>query len=678
MYSFDVFDTLITRKTASPIGIFLLMQKYLIEKKIQIDSAYVSNDFASLRIKAEKNASKFLKKKAINLQDIYNVLAQMSDISDEDSKELMAAEIELEIECAVGIEKNINILLQIHQKKENIILISDMYLSASVIKNILKKVHPILSTIPLYVSCDYNATKHDGTLYFKAKELENINYAEWTHYGDNCFSDIKIPKFLGINTVYIEPVYMPPWEREMINKIDLNTNLSLQIVLGCTKLTRMKQALSEREEIGVSVGGVILFPYVEWLINRSMQLGIERLYFIARDGYLLKKIADIFIKLYQLNLQTKYIYGSRQAWRVDDKKKRKYVQKYLLQEIDYSDNGYALVDLQGTGLSIEYLTRILNEYLPGKLNVFYYDMLEQCANEQCNFMVYSTYELCEIIEVLCRAPHGATVGYVKEDNKYVPQLEKIDACRWSKCGLKDYIHGAERFVEEITRLFVDFDCRVKINFISDFLLRYCCQNPDHIISEFLGELPQDNYNLNDSQKYAPKLDRKTIFQIFMWRTSEKITDYYNGSNLKYSLFRATSKEKQMIEFYEKNYHKFLGKAIHMFKNKMIRTYNIKFNKKVLVYAAGKFGKNAYDILQTAPGFKVIGWTDINFERYQKLGYAVIAPDKIFELDYDILLIAIKDKIQSDSVRQLLIEAGVDAGHIMQAEEFYLRYKISIL
>lgn len=677
MYSFDVFDTLITRKTASPIGVFLLMQEYLTEKKIQIYSTYVSNDFANLRIKAEKNASKFLKKNAINLQDIYSVLMQMSDISDEESEELMAAEIELEIKCAVGIEKNIDILLQLYQKKEKIILISDMYLSADVIRNILKKIHPVLGTIPLYVSSDYNATKHDGALYFKVKELENVEYAEWTHYGDNYISDIKIPKFLGINTVYIESRRVPLWEREMTEKIDLNTNLSLQIVLGVTKLARMKQVLSEKEEIGVSVGGVILFPYVEWIINRSMRLGLERLYFIARDGYLLKRIADAYINLYQLRLQTKYIYGSRQAWRVEDEKKRENVRRYLLQEMDYSDNRYALVDLQGTGLSMGYLTGILDEHMPGKLNVFYYDMIDQFENGQCNFMVYSTSGLCEIIEVLCRAPHGATIEYVKRDGRYVPLLENIDECRWRECGLNDYIHGAEVFTEEITQFFVDFNCRIKINFISEFLLKYCYQNPDYAISEFIGELPQDNYNLNDSQKYAPKLNRKNIFQIFMWRTSEKITEYYNGSNLRYSLLRMGSKEMQMIRFYEKNYHRFLGKVIHMFKNRIVRRHDIKFNKKVLVYAAGKFGKSAYDILRTTPGFKVIGWADINYERYQKLGYAVIEPEEIFKLDYDILLVAIKDRVQSDLVKRLLIEAGVNEGYVMQAEEFYLKYKISI-
>lgn len=673
MYSFDVFDTLITRRTASPIGVFLLMQKYLTEKRICIDSEYVSEDFVNLRIKAEKNALNFSKKKAINLQDIYNTLIQMSDISEKESAELMSAEIELETNCAVGIQKNIDILIELHQKKEDIILISDMYLSTSNIKNILKKIDPILDTIPLYVSCDYNATKNDGTLYCVIKKLKNVNYDEWTHYGDNIISDIKVPQLLGINTIYMESRLIPPWEREIKDRIDLNTNLPLQVVLGTTKIIRTKQDLGEKEEIGASMGGIILFSYVEWIIDQSIGQGIERLYFIARDGYLLKKIADIYIKLYQLNLQTKYIYGSRQAWRVEEEEKIKYVQNYLLQEIDYSDNKYALVDLQGTGLSMGYLVRILDRYMPGKLNVFYYDMIEQFQSSQCNFMVYSTYELREIIEVLCRAPHGATLAYTKEGGRYVPKLENIDECRWSECGLNDYIRGAELFVEEIVRFFIDFNCKVRINSISEFILRYCCQNPDNIISEFIGELPQDDYNLSDSKKYAPKLSQKAIFQIFMWRTSEKITEYYDGTNLRYSLLRTSPKEKKMIKFYEKNYHRFLGKTIHMFKNKVRKDHYSRIDKKILIYAAGKFGKNTYDILKTTSGFKVVGWTDINYEKYQKLGYKVSSPDRIFKLDYDILLIAIRSRTQSESAKQMLIEAGANAEYVMQAEEFYLKY-----
>ena len=42
----------------------------------------------------------------------------------------------------------------------------------------------------------------------------------------------------------------------------------------------------------------------------------ETLYFVSRDGYHLKRIADEIIKMKNIDIKTKYIYASRRAWRI--------------------------------------------------------------------------------------------------------------------------------------------------------------------------------------------------------------------------------------------------------------------------------------------------------------------------------------------------------------------------
>ena len=59
VYSFDVFDTLITRTTAEPKGIFLIMQEVLTQDKKYVEEySYVSEHFAEYRISAEQEARK--------------------------------------------------------------------------------------------------------------------------------------------------------------------------------------------------------------------------------------------------------------------------------------------------------------------------------------------------------------------------------------------------------------------------------------------------------------------------------------------------------------------------------------------------------------------------------------------------------------------------------------------
>ena len=54
-FSFDVFDTLITRKTATPQGVFFVMQdKMLHEAKYNCLDRAIKESFAELRIHAEE------------------------------------------------------------------------------------------------------------------------------------------------------------------------------------------------------------------------------------------------------------------------------------------------------------------------------------------------------------------------------------------------------------------------------------------------------------------------------------------------------------------------------------------------------------------------------------------------------------------------------------------------
>lgn len=97
-------------------------------------------------------------------------------------------------------------------------------------------------------------------------------------------------------------------------KDDLD-DFSVQLLAGASLHAIRENGLCGPAEIGAGLGGPTLMPYVEWLLHRSEILGFKRLYFIARDGYILKRMADVLIKALELDIQTYYIYGSRRAWR---------------------------------------------------------------------------------------------------------------------------------------------------------------------------------------------------------------------------------------------------------------------------------------------------------------------------------------------------------------------------
>lgn len=60
----------------------------------------------------------------------------------------------------------------------------------------------------------------------------------------------------------------------------------------------------------------VLYFYVFWVLEAAIKKNIKCLYFLARDGYEMINIAEIIIKKLNLDIECKYLYCSRNAWRL--------------------------------------------------------------------------------------------------------------------------------------------------------------------------------------------------------------------------------------------------------------------------------------------------------------------------------------------------------------------------
>lgn len=298
MYSFDVFDTLITRTTATPQGIFALMQKELCNSsKYEGITTFLKHNFYQLRIHAEAMAHQYFQTDGIEditLEHIYIAMAMNGSLSLQNKKLLMELERFTEYQNSLGIIENIDRVKVLIEQGKQIVLITDMYLDKRTIKSMLVKADSIFETIPLYVSSEYQKGKWSGNLYKIIKDREGVEYSNWIHTGDNQRIDIQAAKSLEIKTVFFQYESLTPYERELLYQKE--DDPYIQLTIGTARNTRLLKQLSGAGAIGCSIGGVILFPYIWWLLQESIRYGIHRLYFIARDGYILKEIADIIIR----------------------------------------------------------------------------------------------------------------------------------------------------------------------------------------------------------------------------------------------------------------------------------------------------------------------------------------------------------------------------------------------
>lgn len=311
-YSFDIFDTLISRKLANDKGVFVAMREKLRGVTELEFPNYFIDEFVNLRIHAQKVANKTSAYPEITLSEIYTALgSNFPQFRTEHLELLQALEEAIEIEICCPIPENISRVMDIIDSGHNVLLISDMYLSEVVIMKMLKRADSRLCSLPLYLSSTLKMRKSDGTLFSHVCNDRKIQPSSLIHTGDNFTSDCVMAKRTGVNYQFYQDSLLSKIEKSYFRE---EQNLFLQLFVGASKQTRLQgYDLKPSYRLGASFMGPMFYGFVHDSLKQAVNEGIKRLYFLARDGYLLKIIAEEIIACYNYNIEIRYLYTSRQS-----------------------------------------------------------------------------------------------------------------------------------------------------------------------------------------------------------------------------------------------------------------------------------------------------------------------------------------------------------------------------
>ena len=316
-YSFDVFDTCIVRTCARPADLFYLLAEELLHKSGHPYGREEVSELAALRVSAEKRAHKTVKAAGqadITLADIYHEL----DLEgwDFSAHEMRDAEVRLELAVmrpVVPIRQRIEAL---QWAGERVLFVSDMYLPHEVVREMLVRCGYCVPDGTLYVSNEVGATKRAGSLFRYVLEKEQISARDLTHCGDGVESDFLGARKVGVRTELFTGAQLNRFERAMLTVPSRSPWVTSQLA-GISRATRLSvsenqqdEALAGSVDIASSVVAPLLVGFVSWVLQDAKAQGLERLYFVARDGQVLHKIAQAL----EPDLEVRYLYGSRQAW----------------------------------------------------------------------------------------------------------------------------------------------------------------------------------------------------------------------------------------------------------------------------------------------------------------------------------------------------------------------------
>ena len=285
--SFDIWDTIIKRK-CHPEEIKLATARYIVLKYENDIKDKYKNIYEILKKRDEIEAEECKKNKEnghddeCRIIDVFKILQkeifknELGDISEELLKEEIKAE-----KRAIFINPEILPIFE-RYKDLKMYCISDFYMGADSLKELLDYLKLPVKIEKIYSSADYLLNKRSGNLYKKAEEEFNIKPKEHIHVGDNQYSDIEMAQSLGIETIKTTKTdfdFVPEKARRF------NFDLDQVKKKDDTKENRLFNS-------GVDLAPLLYF-YGYSIVEYAIKNKIDTVYYATREG-------ETFIKTHEL------------------------------------------------------------------------------------------------------------------------------------------------------------------------------------------------------------------------------------------------------------------------------------------------------------------------------------------------------------------------------------------
>ncbi|NEV61045.1 HAD family hydrolase [Thiorhodococcus minor] len=315
IHSFDVFDTLITRRVATPRGVFVAMQRQLAAQHPELPRPLLER-FAHERMHAEQSARIQAREQApadtglipeeIDIEDVYRWLVSQHGLDADWIARFIEIELAAEERFIIGVPEMLARFRALVAKGERILLLSDMYLRRQDLARLLDKVDPaLLQHASLYLSSEVKLNKASGLMFDHVAAQEGIAPGAIHHIGDNPHSDVRRARERGCQVTFFDACHLTLDESFERNEDDLGW----QVSVGLFRESRLSLP-TDAARVGGSYAAMVLLPFVLWVLDQAREAGRKRLYFFARDGQILLEIAR---RLSVEDLELRYLHVSRLA-----------------------------------------------------------------------------------------------------------------------------------------------------------------------------------------------------------------------------------------------------------------------------------------------------------------------------------------------------------------------------
>lgn len=311
LHTFDVFDTCVTRLVGKPEDVHLLVGRLAFaEHLITINPT----SYAHARTRAELRACSRVSQEEVTLDDIFEVLSEEMLLPDDIVSQLTALEISLQFQMVYPVPSALKMIQSLRASNCCIGFLSDTYFPSWVVSQILSNLGISEAGDIVLVSSTASEMKANGKMYLKASRLVGCEVTEISHLGDHSFADCVVPRRLGAHSSLVNWCKLNVYEK-ILEAYYGQTGGLASIMAGTSRAARIHYDSGDAiATVAAGVASPILMSYVLWLLRKSRAKGLQRLYFISRDGEILFDIAKNLVRRLGWSLDLRYFYGGRQAF----------------------------------------------------------------------------------------------------------------------------------------------------------------------------------------------------------------------------------------------------------------------------------------------------------------------------------------------------------------------------
>ena len=313
--SFDVFDTVLTRRVGAPAAVFPLVAERLRGRTL----LPVPNEvFRAAREGAERSLNA-RRGRPTQLGEIYAEVLLRLSLPRQHLEAFQAVELDVERELSVPVPGIAAIVKDARSSssESSLVFVSDTPHPEEFIAELLGQAGLLEPGDRVYASASRGVSKSGGGLLALVAGDVNDADARFEHHGDNSRSDVAGARVEGWSACHRPQARLTRYEEILEEDAAQTAGLSSWLA-GASRRARLEMydrgVPTARADVACGVVAPLLAGFALWVAAQARERGVRRLYFAARDGEILLDVARPLLAAIAPELECRYLYGSRQAW----------------------------------------------------------------------------------------------------------------------------------------------------------------------------------------------------------------------------------------------------------------------------------------------------------------------------------------------------------------------------